>query len=521
MHPEVVETKRVVEDKNETIRKLKNHMLQKLSHQIENLDPFVPEGADVFSCAARISKGSQEDGLSSPSDIRFSLSHTLDDIDHVLKLNHIEEHQIENLILDCSSVLSKLIPLFTEKEKEDLPSWSKRKISVVQALQKIMVLIKEILEEPLFSQAVVEKAMQDLRQAEENKKRVITRVEGELETDARIMMATIGSSHKLPTLLVDDSDDDDSLVGAMNELTIEDKETIVIFDEAGCIPDYEFLGLSRLGRKIKALVCVGDKEQLPPFSSTSTSRRGSSRTSPAKEEKVLSLLDVSGLKDSGSDESSSGKIRLNTQYRVPRDIAGILNDRIYNGQYQTPSDCRAPERGFQTESGIVRCKYDRSRCRTPSDCRAPERGFHFVHVDFDHHSMKYVNKNEISKCAQIVEQELAIQCDDCSIMVLTPVSSQGLFFLSFHFAVFIAYSVYLSRNSVQETAARVGISLQATRPRGKIPNSHDRSMSGARSRCSSFEPRPTAHALSNQKSLQCRPLSGSEKTLHVGGSPRL
>lgn len=445
MHPEVVETKRVVEDKNETIRKLKNHMLQKLSHQIENLDPFVPEGADVFSCAARISKGSQEDGLSSPSDIRFSLSHTLDDIDHVLKLNHIEEHQIENLILDCSSVLSRLIPLYTDTEKENLPSWSKRKISVTRALQKIMVLIKEILEEPLFSQAVVEKAMQDLRQAEENKKRVITRVEGELETDARIMMATIGSSHKLPTLLVDDSDDDDSLVGAMNELTIEDKETIVIFDEAGCIPDYEFLGLSRLGRKIKALVCVGDKEQLPPFSSTSTSRRGSSRTSPAKEEKVLSLLDVSGLKDSGSDESSSGKIRLNTQYRVPRDIAGILNDRIYNGQYQTPSDCRAPERGF-----------------------------HFVHVDFDHHSMKYVNKNEISKCAQIVEQELAIQCDDWSIMVLTPVSSQGLCFPFVSFCrLYRLLCLFISKFSTRNSSAswNIASSNSATRQNSQFSRS--------------------------------------------------
>jgi hypothetical protein len=43
------------------------------------------------------------------------------------------------------------------------------------------------------------------------------------------------------------------------------KKTVVIFDEAGCIPMYEFLGLSRLGRLIVCLVCVGDKNQLPPY----------------------------------------------------------------------------------------------------------------------------------------------------------------------------------------------------------------------------------------------------------------
>jgi hypothetical protein len=46
-------------------------------------------------------------------------------------------------------------------------------------------------------------------------------------------------------------------------------QTIVVFDEAGCIPSYELLGLSMLGHSISSLVCVGDKK-LPPYDRSST-----------------------------------------------------------------------------------------------------------------------------------------------------------------------------------------------------------------------------------------------------------
>jgi len=229
-------------------------------------------------------------------------------------------------------------------------------------LKHIAKLLQKLLDSSLFSIENAEESFLALRQAEEGHTRAILRIKIELLEDAHVMMATIGSSHKLPVPI---DDDDADMVDAFDRLhigTAKGKETIVVFDEAGCIPDYELLGLSRLKRSIKALICVGDKHQLPPYAPSSFGRRASGP--PSRDEKVDSLLDVSGLVDDGD---TGGQIRLNTQYRVPRDIANVLNDRIYKGNY-----------------------------RTAINCDVPNRGFHFVDVNYLHGGKKYENENASS-----------------------------------------------------------------------------------------------------------------------------
>ena len=119
--------------------------------------------------------------------------------------------------------------------------------------------------------------------------------------------------------------------------------------------------------------------------------------------KVRSLLDASTL---GPD---NGKVKLSTQYRVPRDIANLLNARIYRGDYNTADTCNVPLKGFT-----------------------------MVHVrDNDGYrgeGKRYINEAEIDQCLEIV-RELIAQERTKSIMILTPVSLDHLesFLIERHF----------------------------------------------------------------------------------------
>lgn len=134
-----------------------------------------------------------------------------------------------------------------------------------------------------------------------------------------------------------DSDEDDDL---------QRSNTICIFDESGCIPAYELLGLTRLGRSINSIILVGDKHQLPPYDPTqgmchgNSKKNGSaSKRKPVKARGILSLLDASAL------TIDTGKVMLTSQYRVPRDIAEMLNSRVYRGQYDTCPRAMVPDSG--------------------------------------------------------------------------------------------------------------------------------------------------------------------------------
>jgi hypothetical protein len=309
-----------------------------------------------------------------------------------------EECIIDDLVVDFSSILGGLFPVRSKKEKEDY-RWASYKTEVHSALHHITASFQTLLDSDAFSLNKIEAAQLAVRNSEQDATEAKRRIEEVLMSFPRVHLSTIGSSHKLPVVKEAD-EDDDSLTASLAAMKLHDgpqaKKTVVIFDEAGCIPMYEFLGLSRLGRLIVCLVCVGDKNQLPPYDPVSSgnidgqlggSRQGGKhkRGRPtASAETVKSLLDASQL-------TVTGKIKLTTQYRVPRDIANLLDARIYKGNYVTPVSCEVPLKGF-----------------------------HFVHVTGCQGRKKYVNENEIRVCLELAESYLREGCD--SIMVLTPVS---------------------------------------------------------------------------------------------------
>jgi superfamily I DNA and/or RNA helicase len=271
---------------------------------------------------------------------------------------------------------------------------------VVSKLRGILVKLLELLSTPTFSEDNAQKMQSKIREIEETLRRAEQRLTDELPRMACLQMSTIGSSHKLLASNVKQADSDDEIdaLVAFESLTLDsanENKTIVIFDEAGCIPGYELLGLTRLETEIEALVLVGDKEQLPPYQPSASfsssphvqSRRYSNRGrgfAPPKQPQVKSLLDYSRLSlDSGE------KVKLTTQYRVPRDIAAILNDRVYNGDYKTAPTCKAPAQGLR-----------------------------FVHVRQDAEPRrKYVNRYEVDEVLDIIARHQEEQ-----VMVITPVS---------------------------------------------------------------------------------------------------
>jgi hypothetical protein len=217
-----------------------------------------------------------------------------------------------------------------------------------------------------------------------------------LVSNARVLLSTIGSSHKLP-VDGDDEEDGGDVLGALSRLKISSsqmKNTIVVFDEAGCIPSYELLGLSRLGRSIDALVCVGDKNQLPPYDPSSSRDYNKNRNGPrgantrqrsvTQETSVKSFLDVSRL---------TTERRSQADQAVPcsTDIANPER-RIYLGDYVTAPECRAPSRGFNSWTFQ----------------RIGDKGG------------EYLNDAGVQHCLELVRQSK--REGRTSIMVLTPVS---------------------------------------------------------------------------------------------------
>lgn len=373
--------RRVHNDKLDQIEKRGKVLLKILVSSVEALGDKLHGDSNVRKAANDI-----KINLNRPSEIVASLFSAREAIRSLLQCVLLDEQSTKKVVLEHATLLTHLVPLKSSRD----------------ALSIIDRCFSSLLSRSEFSQEKVTEEQHALRKAEESLRAAETRISVELVRDARVLLCTIGSSHKLPIAREDD-DDESNLSAAFGRLSLAtDRSTIVVFDEAGCIPDYEFLGLSRLGRDIQALVCVGDKHQLPPFSAAASKRTptprgggggfrrggGGFRQSSFSEPKVTSLLDVSAVE----------KVKLTTQYRVPHDIANLLNDRIYRGDYKTAPTCKAPLKGFKFID-------------------VPE-------VANRAGGKQYVNDREIEECIRILTE--LRRNGSTSIMVLTPVSTTGL-----------------------------------------------------------------------------------------------
>lgn len=375
-HPLLVACKTIVDEKRRIYIRLRKNMLKLLAYKIQTLHGLLPPESDVKMRSKLITKGI-DNGFETPMRIIQTVSTALSSINELVSEDTFEEKDMKKVIISNSSVLGNLIaiedPTNKKKSKWFATPWSKRRPQVVNGLRSICTCLEDVTKKESFSLIVAKGACLDLEKSIELCNKLKCQISDELTRKARVMMSTIASSNKFPEF----------------PKTLE-VETIVIIDEAGCIPAFELLGLSRLERSIKALICLGDKHQLPPYNPSTVGIRQKSRgkrlaTTKSIEQEIYSVLDVSNFEATGC---TIGNIDLTKQYRVPRDIADVLNNRIYKGKYLTAATSKVPDRGF-----------------------------HFMHVDSCHVGPKYVNHNEVSKCLELVRQHLA----ESVIMILTPV----------------------------------------------------------------------------------------------------
>jgi hypothetical protein len=103
----------------------------------------------------------------------------------------------------------------------------------------------------------------------------------------------------------------------------DDQGTIAIFDETGCIPSFEMLGLSRLGCSIDVLLVVGDIHQHAPYNPDETGKPQSKR-SRAKKHKERKFKNLNNI----LDESNVTVVKLTTQYRTLTFFASIQRKGI-------------------------------------------------------------------------------------------------------------------------------------------------------------------------------------------------
>ena len=372
--------------------------------------------------------------LTTPSNISTSFERCLSDL--VELASETTEMAVVETVGKNSTLLDNL---FANPRKEKIrfgtkeePLWTKSNVSM--RITDMINRLSTQAHSDLFEEESCRELDMRWRQAQENRQRVETRVEADMETQARLKMSTIGSSHKLFAESLKDQDgEEDELEDHLDSLSLDDRDqgTIVIFDEAGCIPSFELLGLSRLGCNIDAILVVGDIHQLSPYNPDGTGKPQSNRSRARKPKGRKSKKNLNSI----LDVSDVTVVKLTMQYRVPRDIADVLSARIYNGSYQTPL---------------------RS---------VPNHGLAFKHVplaiDPQRENVKPV---EITEVLRLLRDKIAAsRSGNLSVMVLTPVRLHSKYTVkrNIKFSVSQPFvSLFVLTLAVQEPATRNSIPNQ-------------------------------------------------------------
>jgi hypothetical protein len=328
--------------------------------------------------------------LSLPSMVIEYVSATLQAVEDTLLIgrDNFTEEIIDKLADITELITFFVLPKRTENEKKKSPNGWKTSQQVDRTeriLTSLQALLRDVLQDGLFLREPAEKMVSEASAMDIIVLECEVALTNELFAKSRLHMCTIGSIHRLPCAPAYD------IIPDMDEKDL--RETVVIFDEGGCIPSYEVFGLSRLGCKIVSLIVVGDVHQLPPYCPGSGNRDRKAQPTPLPE-KVNSLLDVSAV------SSSEAKVFLTTQYRVPRDIADLLNRHIYKGKYETPIPASVPEVGFNfVHIPLIQAEGEKQK--------------------YKDRQLKYVNQGEIEAALEIISKS---QTDGhTSIIVLTPV----------------------------------------------------------------------------------------------------
>lgn len=362
---------------------------QQLTFLTQRMLQKVPEmnGDDENRQSRRRSKDLQR-----PTMVIDYITATLQHVEETLVLgrDNFTEEIIDRLADITELITFFVLPKRTENERKKSPDGWKTAQEVARterSLTILQALLRDVLLDVLFSREPAQKVVSEALTMDIIVQECEVALTIEMIAKSRLHMCTIGSSHRLPC--APDFDHEP-------ELAAEDlRDTVVIFDEGGCIPSYELFGLSRLGCKIVSLIIVGDVHQLPPYcpGSGNWNNKGKTTKSP---EKLDSILDVCAL------SSSEAKVFLTRQYRVPRDIADLLNRHIYKGKYETPVPASVPEVGFNFVHIPLIQVVDEKQKQTYKD-----------------RHLKYVNHGEIEAALEIISKSQTE--GHSSIIVLTPV----------------------------------------------------------------------------------------------------
>lgn len=178
---------------------------------------------------------------------------------------YVSEKSTSDVIIRHSDLLGRLVYIRPDNDKT-VP-WDAKEAT--KRLTYIGDMFGDILKLTIFSPDNAQVIYSEKAAADKEHKAVETRLEMELPALARLHMSTIGSSHRISTGKENNVDRD--LARTIRTLTLNDvdddceqgpsKETICIFVESGCIPAYEFLGLTRFGRPIKAVILAHNAVQ--------------------------------------------------------------------------------------------------------------------------------------------------------------------------------------------------------------------------------------------------------------------
>lgn len=322
-------------------------------------------------------RDSQDDDLKSAPLIVSAVERAMDDAKTLLG-QKVSENSLDNFVETHSALVLGLFP------------FDYSKTDTIKRLEDLIDRFARLLQSDRFDQEAIDLVDKNYMEAQQVREAVVERVKEQLAGCPRLKMSTIGSSHKLFECSKGETEDDIAVALEnlhVNEVSQQDG-VIVIFDESGCIPSFELLGLSRLGCPIAAILAVGDKKQLPPYNPTNQNNRRNTRgrSSLDNESGLNSLLDVSQIID---------KVALRTQYRVPRDIANILDVRVYSGNYRTHPRCTVSDQGLN---------------------------FHHVPQSRRQERRKYQNSDEVGTVLQLSRQAMR-DCHGETIMILTPVGA--------------------------------------------------------------------------------------------------
>lgn len=216
--------------------------------------------------------------LTSPLSIISMLEAATKDIGHLLKKSYeagskyVDEELTTDMIVRHSAILGRLIHIRTDKEREsnDKEPWDAK--NATKRLSYILCKFVDALKLDMFSSDNASSLYNEKTKADDEYRALHAHLKQALPELARLHMSTIGSSHMLPGCK---GNPEDELVDMFGQVTLGNsidigensspKDTIVIFDESGCIPAFELLGLSRLERAIKALVIVGENHSCVHF----------------------------------------------------------------------------------------------------------------------------------------------------------------------------------------------------------------------------------------------------------------